>query len=559
MEAGNSYRNKVSPEFNSASSKFTEKDVNVVSTEDSSTQLIDNLKNNEVKRALKPRHISMIAIGGTIGTGIFIGSGSSIMDAGPASTLINYFFIASIALAVTQGLGEMATYIPISGSFSQFTARWCSPALGAANGYNYWFSWCITFALELSVVGRIIEYWTEAVPIGAWIGIFFVILITINLFPVEFFGEIEFWIASLKVIAVFGFLIYALCMVCGATQDEAVGFKYWRNPGAFGPGLFVDNPDTARFLGWLSSLTSTAFTFQGCELIGIASGEMRSPKSLPKAIKSIYVRIILFYILSIFFIGMLVPYNDRKLTSTENYVSASPFIIAMKNSGTKILPDIFNGVILVTIISAGNSNIYCGSRVLYGLGEVGVGPKFLTLTTKHGVPYVTVLCTAIFGLLAFLVLDNEGSIVFDWLLNITAVSGLISWGWIAASHVRFMNILESRGISRDSLPYKAPLNPYYSRYAAIVVLILVFIQGFTCFFGITAASFFTAYISVIFFAACWLFFQFFFNGFKGAFKWENLLVPLDQCDIDTGVREMEEYADEPEPKNLWEKTWAIVA
>ncbi|CAH6720402.1 probable lysine/arginine permease Can3p [[Candida] jaroonii] len=525
----------------------------------SNDKLLKNTE-GEVTRGLKARHVTMISIGGTIGTGLFIGTGSILADAGPVSSLISFLFIGSLAFGVIQALGEMATYIPISGSFTQFTARWCSPALGAANGYSYWFSWAITFALELTVIGEIVGFWTDAVPTAAWIGIFWVILTTANMFPVKWYGEIEFWISFLKVVAVFGWLIYAFIIVCGAGKTGPIGFRYWRNPGPWGPGILVENVNTARFLGWLSSLISAAFTFQGCELIGIASGEMKSPKSLPKAIRSIYIRIILFYILSMLFIGLLVPYNDPKLSSDGAYSLGSPFIIAMQNAGTKALPDIFNAVLVVTIVSAGNSNVYCGSRILFGLGQAGVGPKFLTWTTKHGVPYVAVAITSAFGLLGFLVVSNNGSTVFDWLLNITAVAGLISWGWISATHLRFMSILKSRGISRDSLPYKAVLMPYLSQYSSITILILVFIQGFTCFWDFNASKFFTAYISVIFFVALWIFFHFWFNGFgPEAWKLSSLLIPKEDCDIDSGVREIDEYYVEPEPRNIWEKFWLWVA
>ena len=166
---------------------------------------------NEIKRGLKARHVSMIALGGTIGTGLFISTGSTLADAGPVLALISFLFMTTIAFSVTQSLGEMATLIPVSGSFAQFVTRWISKSAGAANGWLYWFSWAITFALELSVVGQVIEYWTDAVPLAAWISIFFVIITIFNFFPVKFYGEVEFWVASIKVIAVFGWIIYALC------------------------------------------------------------------------------------------------------------------------------------------------------------------------------------------------------------------------------------------------------------------------------------------------------------------------------------------------------------
>lgn len=212
----------------------TPKDVLYVRDTDD-LSIISKGGDNEVKRNLKARHISMIALGGTIGTGLFI-STKNALQAGPVLALIAYLFITTLAWGVTQALGEMATFIPVSGSFTQFSARFCSPALGVANGWNYWFSWAITFALEISVVGQVIQYWTHKVPLAAWITIFFVLITISNMFPVKFYGEFEFWIASVKIIAVVGWLIYALCMVCGAGKTGPVGFRYWRNPGAWGDG-----------------------------------------------------------------------------------------------------------------------------------------------------------------------------------------------------------------------------------------------------------------------------------------------------------------------------------
>lgn len=535
----------------------------------SDDEFAPSVQANEVKRDLKPRQITMIAIGGTIGTGLFIGTGTTLANAGPVSSLISFVFMTTLCYSVTQSLGEMATYIPVTGSFSQFIARWCSPALGAAVGWNYWFSWAMTYALELSVVGQIIQLWTDKVPLAAWISIFFVILLTINMFPVKFYGEIEFWVASIKVIAIVGWLIYALCMVCGAGVGGPVGFRYWRNPGPWGPGLYSSNKNTARFLGWLQSLISTAFTFQGTETIGIAAGESKNPrKTIPSAINKLLFRIITFYVLSMFFLGLLVPWNDEMLgpnipddAPAGSYTSSSPFIIAMLNSGTKILPDIFNAVILTTIISAGNSNIYFGSRILYGLAEAKVAPRIFLKSTPSGVPWFAVCFTAAFGALGYLAVSDRGNEAFNWLLSISGTAGLIAWAMISFSHIRFMNILRSRGISRDSLPFKAKFMPAFAHYAFAAFVIISFIQGFGVFFEWDVTNFFVNYISLILFVVTWIFFHFFYNGFtKGAFTFRSLLIPLRDCDIDSGVREIDEMVwEDDEPKNLWQKFWSIMS
>lgn len=545
-------------ERNDKGSSTNEKDVDYVRDDFSDL----NREKGQVKRGLKARHISMIALGGTIGTGLFLSSKEA-LSYGPVLALISYLFITTLAWSVTQSLGEMATYIPCSGSFTQFCTRFCSPALGVANGWNYWFSWAITFALEISVVGQIIDYWTTKVPLAAWISIFFVLVAVFNMFPVKFYGEFEFWIAFLKIIAVVGWLIYALCMVCGAGKTGPVGFRYWHHPGPWGAGAgLVKDMSTDRFLGWVSSLVSALFTFQGVELVGISCGESANPrKAVPSAIRKVIWRIMIFYVLSMFFMGLLVPFNDPKLHDDSQFAASSPFIVAMHNSGTKYLPSIFNAVILISVISAANSNVYCGSRILYGLAQVNAAPKFLGWTTKNGIPYAAVIFTAAFGALGYLSLSNSGNTVFNWLQNITAVAGLIAWVNISLSHIRFIMILKSRGISRDSLPYKAWGMPYIAWYAFALGFILVFVQGYASFFSITASKFFTAYISVILFFVVWLVAHFAFNGFtKHAFSWRSLLIPIDECDVESGVREVDEMVwDDDKPKNLWEKFWDIMS
>ena len=508
-----------------------------------------SMENTQVKRGLKQRHVSMIALGGTIGTGLFIGTGSAIGSAGPAGSFISYCFFATVVYSLANSIGEMATYIPITGSFTVFCSRFVSPALGASIGWLYWFSWAITFAIELSIVGQVIEFWTFAVPIGAWIAIFFVIFTALNFLPVKFYGEIEFWAASIKVIAVVGWLIYALCMICGAGQTGPVGFRYWKNPGAFGPGILVSNPNGGKFLGWLSSLVNAAFTFQGTELVGITAGESDNPrKTVPRAINRVFFRIVIFYILAILFLGMLVPYNDPLLSSSESYAASSPFIIAIINSGTKFLPSIFNAVILTTIISAGNSNVYIGSRLLYALALGGVAPKFFLKTTRSGVPWTGVVSTCALGLLAFMVLSQGSNTVFNWLVTISTVAGLLTWASISYSHIRFMKALEYNGISRDSLPFKAKLGAGYAWYALICNVVVVFIQGFTCFWDFSAESFLTNYISVFLFVALYLIFQ--FVVFRDGFKLQH---PIETLDIDSGRREVDSVDwDALENKNM---TW----
>lgn len=495
----------------------------------------------QIKRGLKSRHVSMIALGGTIGTGLFIGTKSPLQMSGPVNMLIAYLFFGSLSYSVTQSLGEMATHTPVAGSFCTFNTRYLSKAIGFSNSWCYWFQWAITFAIEIFSVSQCIMYWTDAVPVWGWILIFYFGVTFANFVPVRYYGEIEFWIAFVKVLAIIGFIIYALCMVCGAGKTGPVGFRYWRHPGPWGAGAgLVSNKNTDRFLGWVSSLINAAFTYQGIEMTGISAGESANPrKTVPKAINKVIIRILLFYILTLFFIGLLVPYNDPELSSSKNFISSSPFLISIKNSGTPILPHIFNAIILITITSAANSNVYVGSRVLYSMAGL-TAPKFLARTNKHGVPIYGVLGTAVFGALAFLNVSNSGVVVFDWLMDISALAGLICWCFITAAHLRFMKILKSRNISRDTLPFKANFGPAVAWITEFFLVLIVFIQGYSVFFDFNVSDFFANYVSLMIAVVFWAGAQFTY------YRHEPWLIPCDDVDLDSDARRIDD--------EVWEET-----
>jgi amino acid transporter len=193
-------------------------------------------------------------------TGLFIGSGGALATAGPAGALIAYIFVGTLVYSVMVALGEMATYIPVSGAFTVYAARFVDPSLSFAMGWIYWFSWAITFALELTASGLIIQYWAPDLNIGIFVGVFFVVISALNYLPVSFYGEIEFWFASIKVITVIGFLIFAICIDAGAGQNGYLGFKTWQNPGAFAPYLVEDNEALARFVGFWAVLITAGFS-----------------------------------------------------------------------------------------------------------------------------------------------------------------------------------------------------------------------------------------------------------------------------------------------------------
>lgn len=389
-----------------------------------------------------------------------------------------------------------------------------------------------------------------SLSIGIFIGLFWLVITVINFLPVTFYGEFEFWLSSVKVATVIGFIIFAICIDAGAGQNGNLGFDTWKNPGAFAPYLLEDGP-LAKFVGFWAVLIQAGFSYQGTELVGIAAGETENPrKNVPAAIRKTFYRILFFFVFSIFLIGLLVPYTNPDLLSSASDATASPFVIAAQLAGVKVLPGLINAILLFVVLSAANSNVYSGSRILLGLANDGFAPAYLKRTTRNGVPFAAVAFTAAFGLLAFLNLSAKGGTVFNWLLNITAVAGFITWACINGCHIAFMRALAARKISRDTLPYKGMWQPFFAWYGLFFNILIILTQGFTAFIPWNTQAFFIAYVSVVLFIVMYVGHKL-IMGTRFVGTWE--------ADIDTGCSTHDDTTWSLEvPTTLWGRFWAWV-
>ncbi|KAJ0153027.1 Arginine permease [Colletotrichum tanaceti] len=449
-------------------------------------------------RTLHGRHLQFIAIGGTIGTGLFLGSGKAIATSGPVGTLVAFVFIGSIVYSVMTALCEMATYMPVPGAFTSYASRFIDPTLGFAMGWMYWFSWSITFALELTAAGVIIQYWNDTLSIAIFITVFWAVFTALNFVPIRLFGEVEMWFASIKVVTIVGFILFAVCVNAGVGRQGYLGFTYWVDPGPFNAAIVEGS--VGKFIGFWSVLITAGFSYQGAELVGIGAGETKDPeKSVPSAVRWTFWGIFSLFVATIFFVGLLVPSDDPALLLDSQDASASPLVIAANLAGVRVLPDIINAVLLTAVLSAANSNVYSGSRILVSLANERCAPHFMTWTNKFGTPYLAVATTSAVGLLAYMNLSANGGLVFDWLLNVTAVAGFISWSCINICHLRFMAALRAQNIPRATLPYTAPLQPYLSWYGLFFNVLIILTNGFAVFIEWSTSDFFTAYVSVILF------------------------------------------------------------
>lgn len=306
--------------------------------------------------------------------------------------------------------------------------------------------------LEIVAATYTISFWNNgAVNNNAWVAIFLVLIVGINLFGVKGYGEAEFVFAVVKVAAVIGFIILGIIVnIGGGPNGSYIGFKYWNSPGAFHNG----------FKAFCGTFVNAAFAFSGTELVGLAAAETANPrKSLPTAVKQVFWRISLFYVVSLFIVGLLVPYNNPELLNKTNNADAvaSPFVIAIKSAGIDVLPSVFNAVIMVAVLSVGNSSIYGSSRTLAALAEQHQAPKILAYIDRQGRPLVAIAVASSLGLLAFLagVDQKQQDATFNWLLALSALSAVFTWASICFAHIRFRKGWQLQGHTLDELAFRS--------------------------------------------------------------------------------------------------------
>ena len=483
--------------------------------------------NSPLSRSLKNRHLQMIAIGGSIGTGLFIGSGSALQSGGPAGVVISYVLVGTMMFCTVQSLGELAVTFPVSGAFVTFNSRFIDPSWGFTMAWNYAMQWLIVMPLELVAASIVVGYWNDTVNPAAWVVIFYILIIFINFFGVRGYGEAEFIFSIIKVTAVVGFIILGIVLTCGGGPvGDYIGGRYWHNPGSFAHG----------FKGVCSVFVTAAFTFAGTELVGLAAAESSNPrKSLPKAVKQVFWRITLFYVVSLILIGCLVPYTDDRLGTTSD-ASASPFVIAIKNGGISGLPSVMNAVIMIAVLSVGNSSVFGSSRTLAALAASGQAPQLLGYIDKNGRPLVAILLQLTIGLLCFLAASPKHGEIFVWLLALSGLSSIFTWGSINLALIRFRHALDAKGRDTSELAFVSQAG-YYGAFWGLALNILILIAQFWIAVwpiekNSNASDFFEAYLSFPIILV-------FYIGHKIYTRNWKLYIKAEKIDIDTGRRDLD--------------------
>ncbi|MBF7977847.1 MULTISPECIES: amino acid permease [Rahnella] len=436
-------------------------------------------KNTQVaptlRRELKARHLTMIAIGGSIGTGLFVASGATVSQAGPGGALLSYALIGIMVYFLMTSLGELAAFMPVSGSFSTYGSRYVEEGFGFALGWNYWYNWAVTIAVDLVASQLVMNYWFPDTPGWIWSALFLGLIFLLNYISVRGFGEAEYWFSLIKVVTVIIFIAVGVLMITGIMRGaETAGWHNW---------TIGDAPFAGGFASMIGVAMIVGFSFQGTELIGVAAGESENPgKNIPRAVRQVFWRILLFYILAILVISLIIPYTDPSLLRNEvGDISVSPFTLVFRNAGLLSAAAVMNAVILTAVLSAGNSGMYASTRMLFTLASEGKAPRMFAKLSKGGVPRNALYATTIVAALCFLSSMFGNQTVYLWLLNTSGMTGFIAWLGIAVSHYRFRRGYVSQGLDLKKLPYLSGFFPFGPVFAFVLCLIITLGQNYQAF------------------------------------------------------------------------------
>lgn len=420
-------------------------------------------KQPQLKRAMKSRHLFMISLGGIIGTGLFLGSGYAIGEAGPLGAILAYLVGGLLMYLAMVCLGELSVVMPVSGSFQAHATKFIGPATGFVVGWVYWLSWALYVGLEFIAAGLLMKRWFPDTPTWIWCAFFVILLFSINSLTSKVFAETEYWFAGIKVLAVILFIVVGFSAIFGVIELQNEPTPYLSN--FIGDGLFP-----AGMVGIFISMMTVIFAFQGSEIMGVAAGETEEPeKNIPKAIRTIVFRILLFYVFAIFVLSALVPYKEAG-------VLESPFVTVFEMVGIPYAADIMNFVILTAILSVGNTGLFACTRVMYSLAESGMAPKIFAKLNKRGVPSYALLVTLGFALLSLLTSIVAEDTLFVILLSISGIGGTLTWLAIAVAQIGFRRQYSKNGGKVEDLKYRVKLYPFVP---ILCIIMCLFIFAFT--------------------------------------------------------------------------------
>ncbi|RTG25314.1 amino acid permease [Serratia marcescens] len=417
---------------------------------------------DQLKRGLKNRHIQLIALGGAIGTGLFLGIAQTIKMAGP-SVLLGYAIGGFIAFLIMRQLGEMVVEEPVAGSFSHFAYKYWGNFAGFASGWNYWVLYVLVAMAELTAVGIYVQYWWPEIPTWVSAAVFFLAINAINLANVKVYGEMEFWFAIIKVVAIIGMIVFgAYLLFSGMGGPEATVTNLWAQGGFFPNGV----------MGLVMAMAVIMFSFGGLEMVGITAAEAADPRrSIPKATNQVVYRILIFYIGSLTVLLSLYPWG-------QVVEGGSPFVLIFHALNSNLVATVLNVVVLTAALSVYNSGVYANSRMLFGLASQGNAPQVLTRVNKRGVPVLSIALSALITSIGVLINYLMPGKAFELLMALVVSTLVINWVMICLAHLKFRAAKNRQGVIPSFKALWYPFGNYLClAFLGLILVIMYFSEG----------------------------------------------------------------------------------
>jgi aromatic amino acid transport protein AroP len=446
-------------------------------------QTSEKPENQQLKRGLQNRHIQLIALGGAIGTGLFLGIGPAAVLAGPA-VILGYALAGIIAFFIMRQLGEMVVEEPVSGSFSHFANKYWGSFAGFASGWNYWVLYILVSMSELTAIGIYVHFWWPEIPLWASSLFFFIVINALNLTSVKVYGEVEFWFSIVKVVAIIAMIIFGVYLLISGSGGEQASIQNLWNDGGFFPKGWLSTDGGGSFHGLLAAIALIMFSFGGLELIGITAAEAEQPeKTIPKATNQVIYRILIFYVGALIILFSLSPWKNITTDS-------SPFVMVFESLKgfqfsllgktvyfTSLIANVLNVIVLTAALSVYNSCVYSNSRMLFGLAEQGNAPSFLSKLNKNLVPINAILISSLFAAICIIINKVMPEKALEILMSLVVSSLIINWLMISITHLKFRRSKDAEQIKTKFPSYIYPISNYICLVFLLGILVIMWLTG----------------------------------------------------------------------------------
>jgi aromatic amino acid transport protein AroP len=446
-------------------------------------QTSDKPEDQKLKRGLQNRHIQLIALGGAIGTGLFLGIGPAAVLAGP-SVILGYALAGVIAFFIMRQLGEMVVEEPVSGSFSHFANKYWGSFAGFASGWNYWVLYILVSMSELTAIGIYVHFWWPEIPLWTSSLFFFMVINALNLGSVKVYGEVEFWFSIIKVVAIIAMIIFGVYLLFSGNGGEQASIQNLWNDGGFFPKGFLTSDGKGGFQGLLAAMALIMFSFGGLELIGITAAEAEQPeKTIPKATNQVIYRILIFYVGALVILFSLSPWKNITTDS-------SPFVMVFESLKgfqftllgktiyfTSLIANMLNVIVLTAALSVYNSCVYSNSRMLFGLAEQGNAPSFLSKLNKNAAPINAILISSLFAAICIIINKLMPEKALEILMSLVVSSLIINWLMISITHLKFKRSKEADQVKTKFPSYLYPISNYICLIFLVGISVIMWITG----------------------------------------------------------------------------------